>query len=126
MSKQVNKEKALAALLDSNSLTEAAEKAGITRKTLYSYLHNDGDFARAFKQIRSEQTLNLIDAINTDRNNAREIIRQIMTDKEQPAAIRLKAAQAILTEAGSMDAAVSSIVAENIHRNSELFGDFYR
>lgn len=128
MSKELKlgKEKALAALMDSNSLTEAAEKAGISRKTLYSYLHNDADFANAFEQLRNEQTVNYIDTINSDRDSARNVIRQIMNDAEQPAAVRLKAAQAILTEAENQDAIVNRIMNKNIDRNSAIFGDFYR
>lgn len=41
MSKDLKKDRALTALLESNTLTEAAEKAGISRKTLYNYIRND-------------------------------------------------------------------------------------
>ena len=45
------KQAALEALMQSSTLTEAAEKAGISRKTLYSYIRHDFEFSHAYKDM---------------------------------------------------------------------------
>ena len=64
MSKDINKKKALEALLDSRSLTEAADKAGITRRTLYGYIHHEPDFAKAYEELRSQQAILYMESMN--------------------------------------------------------------
>ena len=118
MSKEQNKKKALEALIDSNSLTEAAEKAGISRKTLYNYLHTERDFALAYQEMLEQQILESIDAVSVDREKAHSVIREILGDKEQPAAIRLKAAEMVLKSAAGHEESVSAIASKNVDRTS--------
>lgn len=96
---KAGKVKALNALLDSSTLSEAADKAGISRKTLYSYIRNDADFARAFQTAQERLTFECIDRIEADRQRATEAVFAIMDDVKQPGAVRLKAAQTILDHA---------------------------
>lgn len=117
------KDAALAALLDSGSMTEAAEKAGISRRTLYGYLHNDIDFARAYDEARNRQAIAYMDALTARRERAQAVIMDLLEDTEQPAAIRLKAAQAILSAAADQDKAVATITRANISANKDM-GDF--
>lgn len=86
------KDLALTALISSNSLTEAAQSAGIDRRTLYNYLHNDLDFARAYDEIRDRQAIAYFDELINRRERALEIIMRVMEDEEQGTAIRLRAA----------------------------------
>lgn len=125
MSKEQNKNKALEALIDSNSLTEAAEKAGISRKTLYTYLHTDKDFARAYEAMREQQILESIDAVSVDREKAHSVIREILGDKEQPAAVRLKAAEMVLKSAEKSEESVEAIAHKNVDRTSATWGSFF-
>lgn len=115
------KQAALAALLESSSLTEAAETAGIDRRTLYNYLHNDVEFARAYDEIRSRQAVAFMDDLTERRRKAHAVIMELLEDTEQPAAIRLKAAQTILTAAADQEKTVSAIAAQNIEVNKSVF-----
>lgn len=112
---------ALAALMDSSTLTEAAEKAGISRRTLYNYLHNDIEFARAYDEIRDRQAVDFMDDLNDRRRRAHAVIMELLEDAEQPAAIRLKAAQAILEAAAEQNRIVGSIASENIRANKDMW-----
>ncbi len=49
--KTANREKALAALLESATITEAAQKCGLNEKTLRRYLA-DGEFQKEFRAAR--------------------------------------------------------------------------
>ena len=122
MSKSEQKRQAaLAALLDSSTLTEAAEKAGIDRRTLYNYLHNDLEFARAYDEIRCRQAVAFMDDLTDRRRRAHAVIMELLDDAEQPAAIRLKAAQTILTAAAEQEKTVASITETNISANKGIF-----
>lgn len=44
------KEKVLAALLSNNTMTEAAEVAGVSRKTIYNYLNDDKEFKQKYEE----------------------------------------------------------------------------
>lgn len=112
---------ALAALMDSSTLTEAAEKAGIDRRTLYNYLHHDIEFARAYDEIRNRQAVAFMDDLNERRQRAHAVIMDLLEDTEQPAAIRLKAAQTILTAAAEQDKTVAGITAQNISANKDMW-----
>jgi len=122
MSKSDQKRQAaLVALMSSNTLTEAAEKAGIDRRTLYNYLHHDIDFARAYDEMRSMQAINLLDEMTERRQQASAVIMDLMNDAEQPGIIRLKAAQAILDAAAQQNRIVGSIASNNIAANKDMW-----
>ena len=107
-------------LTQSSSLTEAAEKAGIDRRTLYNYLHNDIDFTRAYEEIRSRQAVSYMDELTEQRQRAHAVIMELLEDTEQPASIRLKAAQVILTAAEEQEKIIGGIIASNISKNDPL------
>lgn len=99
MAKDISKDRALAALLDSSTLTEAAEKAGISRKTLYNYIRNDPAFGLAYRTARDQMTLEQMEVLNGGTAKATRLLMDLMDDAEQPASIRMKAAQTILATA---------------------------
>lgn len=100
MSKDLSKEKALAAMLESNTLTEAADKAGISRKTLYNYIRNDPAFGLAYRTARDQINIEQMEALNSGTQRATRLLLDLMEDAEQPASIRMKAAQSIIAAAG--------------------------
>ena len=120
MTKQ-KKDAALNALIVSNSLSEAAETAGIDRRTLYNYLHNDLDFARAYDEIRDRQAIMYMDELLSRRERANAVIMDVLEDEAQPAAIRLKAAQMILDAIKNIDERVSEITRQNIVANKDTW-----
>ncbi len=115
------KQAALAALMSSSTLTETAEKAGIDRRTLYNYLHNDIDFARAYCEMRNMQAVNLLDEMTECRKQASKVIIELMNDKEQPGVVRLKAAQALLQAAANQNDIVGDIAQSNITANKDMW-----
>lgn len=121
-----NKARALEALLDCATFTEAAEKAGITRKTLYSYMRDDVEFARAYKEAQERLTLETLDSIADERRRAKGVILAIMDDEEQPGAVRLRAAQSILDAAKTAQDRAAAIALRNVTANSEIFNLFGR
>ena len=115
---------ALAALLESSTLTEAAEKANISRKTLYSYIREDFEFSKAYKSLREQEALSALERIEQQRERASGVILSIMEDEEQPGMVRLKAAQAIMEAAEKQISIASCIAAENVQKNAPDIFDF--
>ncbi len=110
------KDAALVALQDSNSLTEAAEKAGIPGRTMYEYLHSDGTFARTYQKTRTRQMIAFVDSLTARREHALDVITALMDDADQPGGIRLKAAQAILAATAEQGPVVDTIVTREVSR----------
>lgn len=115
------KSAALEALLDSSSMTEAANKAGISRRTMYNYLHNDIDFARAYAEARNRQAVAYMDELTARRDRAQDFIMGLLDDEKQPASIRLKAAQSILTAAAAQEKIIGDITRANIAANKDMW-----
>lgn len=120
-SKDQKQTAALVALLDSKTLTEAAEKAGISRRTLFSYIHNDLEFARAYKAMQEEAATRNLEALEERREQASTVLMELVQDSKQPGAVRVKAAQAILQAASTQAATVDALAMRNIARNKEVF-----
>ena len=93
--KAADKQKALAALLDTSTFTAAAEQAGLSRRTIYSYLRSDPDFAMAFKQQRQLRELEAAERAAALHQDALDAIRDVMTNGES-GMVRLKAAERLL------------------------------
>lgn len=87
---------ALSALAEAATLTEAAERAGVSRRTLYSWIHEDTAFIAAYEQMISSSEAAALDTLTEKTGKAVEVVAAILEDEEQPGAVRLKAAQTIL------------------------------
>ena len=98
MTKQIDtkKEAALLALIEAETLTAAAEAAGISRKTLYNYIHNDREFYDAYKKIKQAQLRESIEKAQAAENMAMDYIIGLVKDTETPVQQRLSAACKIL------------------------------
>jgi len=93
--KAADKQKALAALLDTSTFTAAAEQAGLSRRTLYSYLRDDKDFAMSYKQQRQLRELEAAERAAALHQDALDAIRDVMVNGES-GMVRLKAAERLL------------------------------
>ena len=125
MAKVVNpadKEKALAALMDAPTLTAAAEKAGIARRTLYNYLRKDSQFAWEYKRQRELRAIEQAEQAAEEREAALQVIRDVMNNDGVPAAVRLKAAIKLLDMANAGDNAQRAIAGNlwNLHNGWSL------
>lgn len=90
-----NKEKALAALLTCSSKEEAAKAAGITPRTLWSYLQ-DKDFQEAYKKAFGELVEGATRQAQQSLQPALSTLREIVEDGEQAPTVRIQAARTIL------------------------------
>ena len=111
-----NKERALIALMECRTLTAAAEAAGISRRTLYNYLTEDDAFASTYRDMVEQAQLEQFEQVEEIRKSARTTIRELMEDKGQPAAVRLKAASLVLEMAAEMENKGMNLVRENAAR----------
>ena len=93
---------ALAALMECDTFTEAAEKAGISRKTLYNYLTEDQEFATAHRAMQERRTLERADKAEANFDLAVKTVLELMEYGKAPPAVRLKAALSLM-EATSAD-----------------------
>ena len=119
----LKKQAALAALADSSTLTEAAEKAGISRRTLYGYIRNDIDFSVAYKSLREQATLKAFDAAAEQRDQASKVVASIMNDEAQPGAVRLKAALSIIDKADKLESELYNIASTHVRANHSIFAE---
>ena len=102
--KDLKRAAALEALQTETTFTAAAEKAGISRRTLYEYVYHDSEFAFEYRRQLRLRGLALAEQAARERDAAVDVIREIMQDGEQPAAVRLKAAEKMLSYADGGDA----------------------
>ncbi len=90
-----NHERALAALLSSDTQTEAAEKAGISDRTLRGYLADpafNAEYQRRKRQLVSDATRQL----QASYASAIRALRDIVEDTTSTEAARISAARALL------------------------------
>lgn len=89
------KEKALIALLDARSKKEAAQKAGISARTLNSYL-KDPEFIAACEAASGIALNSASRQAQQTMTNAIEILQTMATDKNESGTTRTAAASALL------------------------------
>lgn len=90
------KARALEALMESDTFTEAAEKAEISRKTLYNYLTEDRDFAQAHRAMQERRAIERGDLAEKNYKRAMDTVVELMEDQNTPSAVRLKAAVSMM------------------------------
>lgn len=90
-----NKERALAALLTSDTQSEAAKKCGLSERTLRLYLDNP-EFYTEYQQRRQQMVIDATKKLQTYMQSAVETLKEITDNKETPPGIRASAARALL------------------------------
>ncbi len=91
----VNKEKVLSALLSSMTRKEAAEKSGISERTIYAYLQ-DPEFKERY-EVEKRALLNRTGIMfQKSMQPAIQVLHDIANDKEAGNASRIQAARSIL------------------------------
>lgn len=91
----VNKEKVLSALLSSMTRKEAAEKSGISERTIYAYLQ-DPEFKERY-EVEKRALLNRTGImLQKSMQPAIQVLHDIANDKEAGNASRIQAARSIL------------------------------
>ena len=116
---------ALAALLESSTLSEAAERAEISRKTLYNYIREDHEFSLAYRGMMEEAAAEALERLQERETRAAEVVSSILEDEGQSAGIRLKAAHEIMAAAARQRETVAAMAAENAKKTAPLFENLF-
>ena len=97
--KTVTDEQIIAALLNSGTIKDAAAAAGVSERTIYDRM-NEGDFQALYKAAKADLIRAAVFSLNGKIQAAIDTVAAIMQDDSNNAAVRLQAAQTILTNAG--------------------------
>lgn len=125
MANNQKKTAALVALADSKTLSEAAGKAGISPRTLYTYIHDDLEFSKAYRDIQEQAKITVMESIAGSVESAIGVIKSIMENEKTPAAVRLRAATFIVSIYENQRSAVADMTSGYISDNSDLCDDFF-
>ena len=112
---------ALQALVSSRTLTEAAQKAGVSRKSIYNYVREDFDFAKAYRDLQEELVTSAAEEAQSMTERATDVVKEIMENDELPAALRLKAASILLEISEKRAAKLESITNKCVSSTSSPF-----
>ena len=91
----------ICALSSGASSTEAAAQAGIHRNTIANWRRNRLPFQYALANAQYDRALLFREKMEEQADNAIETIRQILTDPQAPASVRLRAALAVMATAST-------------------------
>ena len=97
--KTISNAKIIAALLQHGTIKDAAKAAGTSPRTIYDRM-NDREFRAEYMEAKNDIIRKAVFSINEKLSEAIEAVADIMKDKEVNPAIRLQAAQTILSNAG--------------------------
>lgn len=90
-----NQELAIAALLSNPSIPGAASAAGISERSLYRWLADDG-FQKDYKKARRKVVQQAITQIQASISAAVQTLKEIMKNPEAPASSRVSAAKTLI------------------------------
>lgn len=93
-----NQRRAIDALLQGHSKTEAAEAADVTLRTVDRW-HNEPDFALALSQGGDQVIKDAATRLKASLDTAIDVFREVMSDKKATTATRLRAADLVATHA---------------------------
>ena len=92
----LTRERILAALMQADSLTHAAEIAGISRKTLYTHLNTDGEILLEYRNLRRAQLRETSDKLTDAAVRAVDAMISILDDENAAARDKIQSAGKIL------------------------------
>ena len=90
------RDRVLEALLTSTTITEVAEKSGVSKRTIYNYFAQDDDFRKEYAVLRSANLREVSDRIADGVTCAVDVLREIATDSTVSASARVSACRTIL------------------------------
>jgi Helix-turn-helix of insertion element transposase len=90
------------ALVHGATVTEAAKKVNINRSTFYIWLKN-ADFVAELNRIKQEQNDAMHAQLRGLAKTAVSTLREMLTGKDVPAGVKLKAALAVLQGVGTLE-----------------------
>lgn len=97
--KAVSDEQIIAALFSNGTIKAAAAAVGISERSIYDRM-NEGEFIALYKSAKADLIRGAVVNLNNQIQTAVNVIADIMNDSSNNAAVRLQAAQTILSNAG--------------------------
>ena len=114
---EVKHDAAIAALLSTRTVRDAAKKCKLSEPTLYRLLQTP-DFKTKFRAARRELVEATTARLQQDGEDAVTALREIVTDKKSPASVRVSAARVILEQ--GIKAVEIMDLAERLDRLEEI------
>lgn len=118
----VTDEEIIAALIASGTIAEAASKVGLSTRTIYDRMACK-DFKALYHGAKTDIVRGAVFKINSKLTEAIETVSELMTDKEVNPAIRLQAAQTIITNAAKFSERLQGEEHQNIENNVKSIFD---
>lgn len=95
----ISDEQIIAALLSSGSISEAAAQTGLSARAIYDRM-GYREFKAAYSAAKADIVRQAVLSLNRNLSAAVDVVMEIMSDEENPAATRLQAAKMIIENAG--------------------------
>lgn len=96
--KAVSDEAIIAAIMENATFKDAAEKIGVSVRTIQDRMKDD-DFRKLYNAAKRDLLRSACKHINDKLEDSINTVAEIMNDREVNAAVRLQAAQTIITNA---------------------------
>ena len=119
----ITDEEIISALIASGTIAEAASKVGLSARAIYDRMACK-DFKALYHGAKTDIVRGAVFTINSKLTEAIETVSEIMTDKEVNPAIRLQAAQTIITNAAKFSERLQGEEYQNIEQNVKSIFDF--
>ncbi len=120
---KIKKDKILKALITSKDISEASKVAGVTRKTIYSYL-NDEDLIIAYRDIKRTQMREISEKISSGAVSAAKFLIEVLSDTSAPTNIKLHASAKLLDfyfKFINLETNINSAILEEIENSFDVF-----
>ena len=90
------RDRILEAMLISRTIGEVAQRAGVSERTVYTYLNEDEEFKKEYAVLRSANLKEASDRIAEGVTCAIDVLREIAVNVEMPPSARVSACRTIL------------------------------
>lgn len=119
----LQKDKILKALTVSKDISEASKVAGVTRKTIYSYL-KDNDFVIAYRNLKRTELRELSEKISCGAVLASNFLIGILDDVNAAPSVKLQASTKLLEfyfKFMNVEANINSDILEESENSFDIF-----
>lgn len=123
MAKAITDEKIVAALVSSSTIAEAAGKVNMSIRSIYDRMAKT-EFKALYEAARSDIVRTAVTKMNEKLTEAIETVSEIMNSEEANPAVRLQAAQTIITNVVKFSERLKHEEYSNITNNIQRPWDF--
>lgn len=119
----LQKDKILKALVVSKDISEASKVAGVTRKTIYSYLKDD-DFVIAYRNLKRTQLREISEKISCGVESAANFLIGVLDDANATPNVKLQASTKLLEfyfKFMNIEANINSDILEEAENPFDIF-----